>query len=109
MGLSALYAVPQTPDDWNAWTFNHAAIHYDIVGAIAQQKKQNLTQFCLNPIGDLGMWLYWHASMHNQANAALGTKGNDLLDLDLQDAEQLNEWLLLNGSEHQSWNAILGV
>jgi hypothetical protein len=109
MGLPALYAAPQNQEDWQAWSFNHAALHYDLIGAVAEQKKQNLTQYCLNPISDVGFFLYQHQIMHNQANAVLGTVGNNLLDYDLSDPDELAIWLNLNGSEHQAWNPLTGV
>ena len=111
MSLPLLYLVPQTPDDWSAWGFNHAALHYDVVSAITQQKSKNLTQFCLNPLDpdDLGMWLYQHQTMHNQANQALGTQGFNLLDYDLADPDSLSEFLNLNAVEHQNWSRVLKV
>ena len=112
MSLSALYDVPEDNDDWAAWAFNHAAIHYDIVGAL--QRKPNITgvqQFLLSPIdqNNFGIWLYYHQTMHNQTNIALGTSGFNLLQLDLKDPDSVKEWLVLNGDEHQRFNAALGV
>jgi hypothetical protein len=109
MGLPLLYVLPQTPDDWSAWSFNHAAIHYTVVDAIQTQKNKNLSQFLLDPISDVGYWLYLHQDSHNQINAALGTQGNNLLSYDWDDPDQVQEWLNLNGSEHQNWNTILKV
>jgi hypothetical protein len=62
----------------------------------------------MNP-DDLGMWNYQHQVMHNQLNAALGTQGFDLLELDWQDPDQFTEWLRLNGDEHTRLSAALGV
>lgn len=109
MSLPLLYLVPEDDDDWRKWAFNHAAIHYTVADNINSTQNQNLTIFELYPIGDLGNYLYWHQTMHQQANAALGTPGNNLLDYDLQDPEQFREFILLNGDEHQRWNQILGV
>ena len=70
-----------------------------------------LDQFMLNPVdpNDLGLWLYQHQTMHDQANAALGTKGYNLLDLDWKDESQFAMWLRLNGDEHQRISGALGV
>jgi hypothetical protein len=111
MGLPMLYGRPDDENSWQAWSFNHAAIHYGIIGAIAEQKLQTLTEYMLDPLDqdNLGNWLYQHQVMHNQTNAVLGTSGYDLLGLDWTDAEQFEQWLQLNGDEHQRWGGILGV
>lgn len=68
-----------------------------------------LPLFQLNPLdpNDIGIWLYWHQEMHNDANAALNTSGYDLLALDWQDPDELAEWLRLNGDEHVRWDGAL--
>ncbi len=112
MSLAALSDVPQDPDEWDAWAFNHAAIHYDIVGAVRMQKNvTGLQQFLLYPIDqtNFGIWLYYHQTMHNQTNLALGTSGYNLLELDLKDPDSVQEWMVLNLDEHQRFNAALGV
>ena len=111
MSLPQLYAMPQTPGDWQAWAFNHAAGHYDWVRAALEQKHQQLVQYQLSPLPfeNLGLWLYQHQSMHNQINTVLGTSGFDLLELDWGDPDQLQEWLNLNGDEHVRIAAALGV
>lgn len=111
MSLPALYSYPNNKDAWQAWAFNHAAIHYTAVNAANLQKNQDLPTFCLNPIDpdDLGMWLYNHQIMHNQMNYILNVPGYNLLELDWQDQDQFMLWMQLNGDEHIRWNAILGV
>src|ERR1700691_2360456 len=109
MGLPALYVPPQSPDDWAAWSFNHAAIHSTVLDNINSTRNQDLTQFILDPIEDFGLWQYQHQLMHNQANAVLGTTGYNLLDFDLDDPGQFEAWLQLNGAEHLAWNRLLGV
>lgn len=111
MSLPALYALPRTADDWRAWSFNHAANHYDWIQSAQTQKNQQLAQYKLDPLdpANLGLWLYYHQAMHNQVNALLGTSGFDLLELQWDDPDQLQEWLQLNGDEHQRISAALGV
>lgn len=111
MGLPLLFAAPTSPDEWRAWSFNHAADHYGVISDIARLKTENLTQYLLDPMDptDLGMWFYEHQLMHNEANAVLGTQGYDLLSFDWQDPDQLAEWLQLNGSEHQSWDTAINA
>lgn len=190
MGLPFLYMQPRDAASWRAWSFNHAANHYDLiaaasayqqlqvtiattvatppghpvlefdavndvrdgmpavdltnsaaipVGAVVQaftgtevQLSENaahtiaigdnilfgsgmsalpLNQYILDPMdpNNLGMWLYQHATMHDQLNTVLGTSGLDLLGLDWEDPEQFAAWLRLNGDEHIRFSAALGV
>lgn len=111
MSLPYIYARAETADDWSRWTFNHAANHYDWIPSILRQKNLVATQYLLDPVdpNNLGMWLYEHQSAHDQANAALGTQGYNLLELDLKDERMYAMWLRLNGAEHQRISAALGV
>lgn len=47
MGLPLLYAQPETPESWRAWSFNHASNHYDWISA-AQDKQQTPTVLVTN-------------------------------------------------------------
>lgn len=111
MGLPLLYSAPSSDRDWQGWSFNHAANHYDILAAISAQKDQNLAQYILDPMdqNNLDTWLYQHQVMHSQANAVLGTKGYDLLGLDWNDPGQFQLWLRQNGDEHLRLCTALGV
>ena len=112
MSLPYLYARPDTEDDWMSWAFNHAANHYDWIPAVGTRKGiTGLQQFVLSPIdpNDLGMWLYNHQVAHDQINAALGTSGYNLLELDWKDPDQFAMWLRQNGDEHVRISAALGV
>lgn len=111
MSLPQLYVAPKSADEWMAWSFNHAANHYDWIQVAQRQKNQQLTQYRLDPMdpANLGLWLYYHQTMHNEVNAALGTSGYNLLELSWDDPDQLQEWLQLNGDEHSRISAVLGV
>ena len=111
MGLPYIYSQPQSPDDWRKWSFNHAANHYDMVSAVQDQKNEQVAQYILDPMNpdNLGIWFYQHQIMHAQVNSVLGTQGFDLLALDWSDPDQFQEWLMLNGSEHQRLSAALGI
>jgi hypothetical protein len=112
VSLPFLYTAPQSQDDWQAWSFNHAANHYDWIPAIGAQKNvTGLQQFILSPIdpNEMGQWLYNHQVAHDQANAALGTSGYNLLSFDLQDEDQFQEWLRANATEHVRISGILGI
>jgi hypothetical protein len=113
MALPALYDISN--GDWQQWAFNHAAIHYAIFNRIpsfiAPRVINGLQNFSLYPMdtNNISYWLYQHQTMHNQTNVVLGTTGYDLLSLDLGDSDVVQEWLQLNGDEHQRFNAVLGV
>lgn len=111
MGLPALYVQPTDSDQWDAWSFNHGANHYDIIGATQTSKGITLQTFPLYPMdpSDVELWLYQHQVMHNQANAALGTSGYNLLALDWNDPDQFQLWLELNGDEHVRFCTLLGI
>ena len=70
-----------------------------------------LTQFQLSPVDpqNLGMWLYNHATMHDQINAILGRTGLNLLTYDFTDPDQFQEFLQANGSEHVDICSMLGI
>lgn len=111
MSLPYIYSTPSSPDDWRKWSFNHAANHYDWLSAVLDQKDQQLEQFILDPmnVDSLGTWFYWHQTMHDQVNLALGTSGYNLLALDWENEEQFQLWLRENGDEHVRVSAALGV
>lgn len=72
---------------------------------------QPIAFFILNPINpnDPRQFLFDHQNSHNAINAALGQPGNDLQDVDFNDQAQVDAWLDLNFTEHQTWNDITGV
>lgn len=111
MSLPLLYSQPDTKDQWDGWSFNHAALHYDWIQVIGNTKQIALQQFLLDPVDpeDLGMWLYNHQVAHDQVNEVLGTTGYNLLELDWRDPDQFAMWLRLNGDEHTRISAALGV
>ena len=67
--------------------------------------------YILNPINpdDQRQFLLDHQLSHNFINAALGTLGNDLQDLDFRNQEQVSSWLDLNFIEHQTWEQVAGI
>ena len=116
MGLPQLYVQPNDASSWRAWSFNHAANHVDLIAAGSAYQRTHgtnlpLEQFILDPMNpdDLGMWLYLHATMHDQLNQVLGTSGFGLVDLDWHDPDQFAEWRRLNGDEHTRFCTALGV
>lgn len=121
MALDQISVVPQSPDDVKRWSFAHMANHLDIIRRVYETTTPvlpattppplSLNAFPLDPLDpdNLDQWLYQHAIMHVQMDAALGIAGFDLLDLDWHDRDQLIEWINFNSDEHIQASAKLGI
>ena len=112
MSVAALMNIPTTDNEFNQWSFAHAAHHRDCIRATFAKNGTELAEYVLDPLnrGDgFGTWLYNHQAMHTAQNAALGTQGFDLTDTNWQDAGQLASWIQDNENEHYQWATILGV
>lgn len=109
--LAALYNVPSTPPELSVWSFCNAAHHRDIIAAIFRAVQVELPEFVLDPFDPANMqtWLYQHAEMHRQMDAALGISGYDLIEVDWRDPGQLAGWIYLHANEHYQASVILGV
>lgn len=93
--------VPQSPDDWQRFSFaNYDALN-QINGAIAAQKGVTLPQYQVQPIpfDAIGTWLENNQMAHEDFNAVLGLPGSDLLHTDLSDPNQRQAWIYLNFME----------
>ena len=111
MGLANIANVPATQDALNEWSFSHAVNHRDIIDAIQRQFGVSLTEYIIDPFNtdNAGVWLFQHQTLHNDMNAILGIAGNDLLDVNWQDQDELSEWIFLNFTEHQQANTKLRI
>lgn len=112
MTVAALLNIPETQDQYNEWSFAHAAHHRDCIRAATAKGSAGLQEFILDPINlqdGFGEWVYQHQTMHNQMNAALNTNGFDLTDTNWQDKGQLAAFIQNNENEHYQWATILGV
>lgn len=109
MALATLFIIPQTPDELQQWSFAHMASHRDICRVVFQTLSTRLDEYVLDPFDPLdpGNWVDRHQIMHQQMNAALGLDGFDLSELDWQDAERLQDWVVKNGNEHYRASSIL--
>lgn len=72
---------------------------------------QPIPYFILDPISlsDPKQFLLDHQLSHNAINAALGTQGNDLQDLDFNNHAEVRAWVELDFTEHQTWMLVTGV
>jgi hypothetical protein len=124
--LAALWNNPTTPEEFVAWTFNHAATHYDINRFVALQYNQAgqpisagqvglvLPSYMLDPLDpndpNAAMtWAYQHQIMHNDQNQVLGIAGQDLLGVAWGDAELMADWLQTHANEHLLAAQKLGI
>ncbi len=72
---------------------------------------QPIPFFILDPLSnaDRRQFLLDHQNSHNYINAALGTLGNDLQEVNFDDPSQLSAWLDLDFTEHQTWMNVTGI
>ncbi len=109
--IAALYNVPGTPEELSQWAFAHAAHHVDINRVIFNTTGVALPSYVLDPIDpeNTGVWSYQHQLMHQAQNAVLGIDGNDLLDVDFKNQNELAGFVQLNASEHYQAANALGI
>jgi hypothetical protein len=100
--VAALFNVPSTQTEFDAWAFAHAAHHRDIIRSIYNLSGVVLDEYVLDPLNpnDTNTWLYQHQLMHSQMDPILGIAGYDLLDVDFKNREELSGWIWLNSQEH---------
>ena len=103
MALATLLNIPGEERGMLDFSFANQDEHFKIAERVRAIFDVSLLVQPLDPlrIDDLSGWLYRHQQMHNQQNAVLGIRGNDLTGLDPQDKAQLAGWIWLHFSEHQ--------
>lgn len=111
MGLASIANIPDDQESLNQWAFSHQAHHTDVTRLVFEDQGIALPQYILDPMnpGNLGVWSYQHQLWHNDINAALGTSGQDLTDVDWRDQSQVASWIFEHFTEHLAWNRITGV
>lgn len=109
MAVAAIFNVPSTPDELNAWSFAHAAHHRDINRVIQRSFNITIPEFVLDPINPEAIegWAQQHQQMHTQMDAVLGIAGFDLLEVDWKNRNELAGWIYLNAQEHYQASALL--
>lgn len=114
MSLAALFNVPGTPQQTDAWAFAHMAHHRDILRVIYEQTGVALPEYVLDPIAfpnqqSAANWERQHQAMHAQMNTLLGIAGYNLLGVDWRNENRLAAWIQLNASEHRQAGNLLGL
>jgi hypothetical protein len=109
--LASLYNVPLSDEERAQWSFAHMAHHRDINRVIYQLIKVSLPEYALDPINpdDPGDWEYQHQIAHDNQNALLAIKGNDLSEVDWKNKNLLAGWIWLHASEHSQAANILEI
>lgn len=114
MAIAAIQNIPGTPEEVAMWAFVHQAHHIDIIRRIYELTQIALPQYILDPFDPqnpetMGTWSYLHQSMHDSMNGILGIEGNNLVDVDWTDQNELAGWIQLNYSDHIQAANILEV
>lgn len=114
MPLAEIQNVPSTEAEIAAWSFANSANHVDVIRRIYEtQNGKQLTSYFIDnfdpkTLGSTG-WLYLHAIMHQQMDAALNIQPADLSTLDWQDPDSVANWFNLHTNEHQQASSLLGI
>lgn len=111
MSLAALFNVPSTQPELDAWAFAHMAHHRDLNSAIQKVLGVQLPEYILEPIdpADPEVFLAQHQDLHIRMDFYLGIAGYDLSQVDWKNKGQFAAWIDLNGSEHVQAAQITGV
>jgi hypothetical protein len=109
--LAFLKNIPNTPQDWNLWSFHHRDSHDRIRAAIAAQGGPQLIDYLLDPIPGwaIAEWLLKHDQTHTDMDAYLGVQSADLQDVDFDDQKQAAAWRDLHYNEHFTAERALGL
>jgi hypothetical protein len=110
MSLSQVIYPPPTKNGWQEWAFAHYQHHLAILTAMREVKNADLPLYNIYPFDSHNPqgWLEQHQQQHFDFENILGVQGNDLTSVDFTNKKQLDGWLFLNYTSHQSAAAILG-
>jgi hypothetical protein len=111
MPLAQLLNQPKTDAEWSLWAWSHKDQHDLIRQAIQTKYNVNLDQYVLQPINldEPALFLDNNQQAHDDFNGVLGTRGSDLLQVDLNNPAQFQSWINLHYQEHYTASAALKV
>lgn len=109
--LATLLTPPQTPEDWNIWSFAHERDHLDIAQAIVAAGGPTFQDYQLDPIPafDIRSWLQRNQQAHHDMNGVLRLQSADLQRVDLEDENQARAWIWSHYSEHNAARTALRI
>jgi hypothetical protein len=111
MPLANLLNQPKTDAEWSLWAWAHYDQHTIIRQAIQAKYSVALNSYPIQPI-DLQqptIFLNYNQELHDDFNGVLGTRGSDLLQVDLNNPAQFQAWINLHYQEHYTASAALKV
>jgi tyrosyl-tRNA synthetase len=114
MPLFDLLSVPNSPEDWEQYSFATKNQIDLIRSAILKQKNINLAQYVLYPV-DFSTpqgtqdWLQNLSQAHDDFNSVLNLQSSDIEDVDLKDKNQLQSWVNLVYQETYTACSVLQI
>ena len=111
MALNNLQEVPQNERDWDIFTLALRVELTKIRQAIQAQKGITLNEYIVDPISPQFTQDFFNnnSRMHLDMNQVLGLQSQDLTSVDIENKEQLSEWVSNNYQEIYSAQSALGV
>lgn len=109
--LALLLETPQTPEEWQRWSFHHRDSHNRIREAVQAKHGVKLADYPIDPIteDDIAGFLQRNSQMHIDFDGVLNLQSNDLLDVDFTDPEQRSAWVFAHYQEHYDAELKLGI
>ncbi len=111
MALDDLSFAPKNADEFQAFGFSNIASHRDINRVIQQTLNITVQEYPIYPVSldNPAQWAWQHQQMHNQAWAALGGFGYNLLNVNWEDQSASEMWTALHSDEHSRLESLLGL
>lgn len=111
MGHAAfLINSPSTDEQWSVWSLHHRLSH-DAIRDALRRKNIFTAEYVLEPIPmrDFQNWLQRNSQTHIEQTGALGLQSHDISDVDLEDENQKQSWIMVHWQEHQDMELALGL
>lgn len=107
--LADLLNVPKSPRDWSLWSFSNKDTIQTLQRAILAQKNVQLTNYPLDPIDNIELFLERNQQSHSDIMSTLGLQSSDLQNVDLKKQNELQAWVYLCHRELYDAAQTLGV
>ena len=109
--LAVLLEIPTDAADWGRFAWNNLNAINLINEAILAQYKIELPTYILFPldITNPTQWLQNNQAAHTNFNAVLGLQSHDLQQVDINNPDQVADWVNLNYQELMDASMEVGV
>lgn len=94
---------------WEIFLQQHALAHQAVAAALAAKGKSVSVVIMPDPVTSLEDWLMTNNQAHQQEVTAIGLNVANINDVDLEDKEQYEQWMLLHAQIHAATNNALGL